>query len=118
LSSTEAEYIAGGHTTKEAVWLRRLLSDLEQDSAEPMTIHVDNQSSITLVHNPEFHDRMKHIDIRHHFLREKVENNEISLEYLPTNEQPADLLTKGLTCNKHETFTQKIGLLIATHNTD
>ena len=103
---------------KEAVWLRRLLSDLEQDLAEPMTIHVDNQSSIALAHNPEFHDRMKHIDIRHHFLREKVENNEISLEYLPMNEQPADLLTKGLTRNKHKTFTQKIGLLIATHNMD
>ncbi len=83
-----------------------------------MTIHMDNQSSIMLVHNPKFYDQMKHIDIWHHFLREKVENNKISLEYLPMNKQPANLLTKGLTCNKHETFTQKIGLLITTHNMD
>src|SRR5216684_9113996 len=110
LSSTEAKYIAGGHAAKEAVWLRRLLSELKQDTTEPTTIHIDNQSSIALAHNPEFHNRTKHVNIQHHFLREKVEDGEISLEYLPTNEQPADLLTKGLGCEKHETFTKMIGL--------
>jgi len=63
LSSTEAEYIAGGHAAKEAVWLRQLLSDLKQNTTEPTTIHIDNQLSITLAHNPEFHDRTKHVDI-------------------------------------------------------
>ncbi len=68
LSSTEAEYIAGGHTAKEAVWLRRLLSELGQDMTEPTILHIDNQSSIALAHNPKFHDRTKHVDIQHHFL--------------------------------------------------
>jgi hypothetical protein len=56
LSSTEAEYIVGGHATKEAVWLRRLLSDLGQNVTELTVLHIDNQSSIALAHNPEFHD--------------------------------------------------------------
>ena len=118
LSSTEAEYIAGGHTAKEAVWLRRLLSELGQDMTEPTILHIDNQSSIALAHNPKFHDRTKHVDIQHHFLREKVENNELLLQYLPTNEQPANLLTKGLSREKHETFTKKIGLYTTICNMD
>src|SRR5216684_2184647 len=118
LSSMEAKYITGGHAVKEVVWLRQLLSELKQDTIEPTTIHIDNQSSIALAHNPEFHDRTKHIDIRHHFLREKTESGEILLEYLPTNEQPADLLTKGLNHEKHETFTKILGLCNAIHNTD
>src|SRR5258708_36659895 len=118
LSSTEAEYIARGHAAKEAVWLRRLLSKLKQDTTEPTTIHINNQLSIALVHNPEFQNITKHVDIWHHFLREKVKDGEISLEYLPTNEQPADLLTKGLGHKKHETFTKMIGLHSTAHNTD
>jgi hypothetical protein len=83
---------------------------------KPMTIHMDNQSSITLAHNPEFHDQTKHVDIYYHFLREKIKNEELSLEYLPTNEQPADLLTKGLCCDKHKTFMKKLGLHTTTHD--
>ncbi len=118
LSSMEAKYITGGHAVKEVVWLRQLLSELKQDTIEPTTIHIDNQSSITLAHNPEFHDRTKHVDIWHHFLRKKVKDGKISLEYLPTNKQPADLLTKGLGHKKHKTFTKIIELCSITHNTD
>jgi hypothetical protein len=63
LSSTEAEYIAAAHTTKEVIWLRRLLTDLGLDLDSPTTLHVDNQSAIAIAHNPEFHDRAKHIEI-------------------------------------------------------
>jgi hypothetical protein len=54
--------------------------------------------------------------IHKYFLREKIENEELSLEYLPTNEQPTNLLTKGLCHNKHETFMKKLGLHATTHN--
>jgi hypothetical protein len=70
LSSTEVEYIAAAHasdTTKEVIWLRRLLTDLGLDLDSPTTLHVDNQSAIATARNPEFHDRTKHIEIRHHF---------------------------------------------------
>jgi hypothetical protein len=92
----EAEYIAGMYAAKEVVWLRCLLSKLHQCTAKPITIHIDNQSSIALAHNSEFHDCTKHVDIWYHFLHEKVKSGEITLQYLPTNSQPADLLTKGL----------------------
>jgi transposase InsO family protein len=110
LSSTEAEYIAAAHATKEVVWLRRLLIDLGLDLDSPTTLHVDNQSAIAIARNPEFHDRTKHIEVRHHFLRHKVEGKEIHLEYIPTEEQTADILTKGLVREKHERFSTAMGL--------
>jgi Reverse transcriptase (RNA-dependent DNA polymerase) len=110
LSSTEAEYIAAAHATKEAIWLRRLLTDFGIDTYSPTTLYIDNQSAIAIARNPEFHDRTKHIDIRHHFLREKVEDNQVALEYVPTNEQIADVLTKGLVRDKHDRFFIGMGL--------
>jgi hypothetical protein len=110
LSSTEAEYIAAAHATKEVVWLRRLLNELGQAPRDPTLLHVDNQSAIAIVQNPEFHDRTKHIDVRYHFLRQKVDSRDILLTYLPTEDQIADALTKGLTCAKHEHFSREMGL--------
>jgi hypothetical protein len=110
LSSTEAEYIAAAHATKEVIWLRRLLTDLGLDLDSPTTLHVDNQSAIAIVRNSEFHDRTKHIEIRHHFLRQKVEEEEIHLAYIPTEDQTADILTKGLVREKHERFSTAMGL--------
>jgi hypothetical protein len=109
LSSTEAEYIAGAHAAKEAVWLRRLLTDLNFPFSAPTLLRIDNQSAIAIARNPEFHDRTKHIEVRHHFLRQKVEANEIDLEYVPTNDQVADVLTKGVCREKHERFSAAMG---------
>jgi hypothetical protein len=110
LSSTEAEYLAGAHAAKEAVWLRRLLGELGQDTHLPTALHIDNQSAIAIARNPEFHDRTKHIDVRYHFLRHKVEAEEIELPYVPTEDQIADVLTKGLVREKHERFAKEMGL--------
>ena len=96
LSSTKAKYIAGAHTAKEAIWLGRLFMGLQQPSSFPIPLHIDNQSAIAIAKNPEFHDRTKHINIRYHFIRHKVESGDITLDYMPTNDQPADVLTKGL----------------------
>ena len=62
----------------------------------PITVFEDNQSCISLAKNPTFHARTKHIDIRHHFVREAVENELIELVYCPTEEMIADILTKPL----------------------
>ena len=110
LSSTEAEYIAAAHATKEVVWLRRLLTELSLDLSPPTILHVDNQSAIAIARNPEFHDRTKHIEVRHHFLRHKVEAEEICLEYISTEDQVADVLTKGLVREKHERFSGAMGV--------
>ena len=110
LSSTEAEYIAGAHAAKEVVWLRRLLSELGLTSDNSTTLLMDNQSAMTIARNPEFHDRTKHIEVRYHFLRVKVENGELELEYVPTGEQVADILTKGLGREKHLKFSEGMGI--------
>lgn len=110
LSTTEAEYIAASAATKEAIWLRYLLKDIIEEVGEPTVLSVDNQSAIRLIRNPEFHKRTKHIDIRYHFVREKYVNGEIKLEYVPSEEQLADIFTKPLARDRFETIRYKIGV--------
>ena len=87
-----------------------MLSELGQAPDTPTHLHVDNQSAIAIARNPEFHDWTKHIDVRYHFLCQKVDSEEILLTYLPTDDQVADVLTKGLVCTKHEHFSKEMGL--------
>ena len=96
LSSTEAEYMASTQATKEAVWLRHLLAELGYPQDGPTIIQEDNQGAIAITCNPCHHERTKHIDIQYHFVREKTEDGTVLLEYCPTEEQVADLLTKPL----------------------
>jgi Reverse transcriptase (RNA-dependent DNA polymerase) len=95
LSSTEAKYMAGAHAAKEATWLKNLISEIwkDQDTDSPITLYIDNQSAMSIAKNPEFYDRTKHIDVRHHFLWQQVDLKAITLKYMPTNEQVADVLT-------------------------
>jgi hypothetical protein len=97
--------------SKEAVYLRRLLGELNSQSGEPVVIFNDNQSAGKLVNNPVFHSRTKHIDIRYHFVREAAESGAIDVQYLSTDEMPADILTKGLFQPKHLKFAAKMGLV-------
>ncbi|THH33390.1 hypothetical protein EUX98_g798 [Antrodiella citrinella] len=91
VSSTEAEYMAGASAAKEAVWLRMFLSQLGQLTSAPTPLHIDNQSAIFLSKDSTFHERTKHIAVRHHFIREKVEDGEIEPLYVPTGDQVADV---------------------------
>ncbi|MGV7994806.1 Ty1/Copia family ribonuclease HI, partial [Mycobacterium kansasii] len=95
LSTAEAEYIAAGNACTQLVWMQRMLSDYEikQDS---MLLYCDNSSAINISKNPIQHSRTKHIDIRFHYIRELVEGKIISLEYIPTEDQRADIFTKPL----------------------
>ena len=88
LSSTEAEYMALTQACKEAMWVRRFMREIQsiskqklQQTIPPITIFADNQGSIALAKNPEFHSGTKHIHIQQHFIREKVEEEEVRLEY-------------------------------------
>lgn len=100
LSATEAEYVAAATACKEAIWLRQLLTDPELLTDKHVDLSVDNQSTIRLIHNPEFHQRTKHIDIRLHFIREKVENKIIKIKNVPPNKQLSDIFTKSLPKNR------------------
>jgi hypothetical protein len=96
LSSTEAEYMAACAAAQEAVFLRRLLTDLGYVQYGPTVIHADNQGCIALSKNPIHHKRTKHIDVRYHYVRDLVDDGVVQLEYIHTNEQLADVLTKAL----------------------
>jgi len=110
LSTTEAEYMAITHATKEAVWLRTLLKELGYEQTGATTIYEDNQSCISLAKNPVHHARTKHIDIQHHFIREKVESKEIDVVYMPTDDMVADALTKPLPRPKFSKLVGEMGL--------
>ena len=110
LSSTEVEYIARAHTAKEVIWLRRLLAELGIPDHNQTTLHMDNQSTMAIAKNPQFHDWTKHIEVQHHFLQHKVKEEEILLKYFLTNDQVADILTKALNREKHTKFVKEMGL--------
>lgn len=95
---------------KEAIYLKRFLSELGSNISEPITIHNDNQGAQKLALNQIYHNRTKHIDIKHHFVREAVKSGVIVLEYLPTGEMLADILTKGLPGSSHRRWIGELGL--------
>ena len=109
LSTTEAEYIAMCHASKEAIWLRQLLADINYKILGPTSIYGDNQGCIALSKNPSDHARTKHMDIKYHFVREKVEQQKIVLSFCPSEDMAADAFTKGLTKEKHQRLIKKIG---------
>jgi hypothetical protein len=94
-SSTESEYMAASEAACEAIWLRTWLKEVFNQEI-CIKMFCDNQSAIALSKNDTFHQRTKHIDIAYHFIREKVDANQIKIEFVPTKEQQADILTKNL----------------------
>uniref|UniRef100_A0A0A9YPH4 Copia protein n=1 Tax=Lygus hesperus TaxID=30085 RepID=A0A0A9YPH4_LYGHE len=107
LSSTEAEYVALSSAVCEAISLNGVVNDLGLKSDFVMLFE-DNQSCIHLARNRENSKRIKHIDIKHHFIREKVDEGVIKLNYVSTSEQNADILTKGLDKQSFEYLRKKI----------
>lgn len=110
LSSMEAEYIALAHAAKEAIWLRNLLNELEFRQPNPTIVHSDNQGAIAFAHDSQFHTRSKHIDIRHHFIRDTISNGDISTVYVPSESNCADLLTKPLARPSHSRALDLLGM--------
>ena len=110
LSTTEAEYVALSTATQEAIWLRRLLTDVGGPLEEPIVINEDNQGAIAMAKNPVGHARTKHIDIRYHFVREGVQNGAIFLNYVATDEMIADILTKPLPKHPFEKLVIGLGM--------
>ena len=110
LSTSEAEYMALGSATQEAIWLRRLLFDLNVNVQDQTEIKVDNQGTIAMSKNPVGYKRTKHIDIRYHFVREAVQDGSIRVTYCPTNDMLADIFTKPLPKTRFEKLRDGLGI--------
>ena len=108
LSTTEAEYMALGMATQEAIYLRRILKSLGCEQMRPTVIHEDNAGCIAMSNNPVMHKRTKHIDIRYHFVRDAIARGDIALKYVPTDKQLADALTKAVPKPKIEYFRDHV----------
>lgn len=109
LSTTEAEYIACTIAVKEIMWMKTFLDELKVKIDTGAILRCDNQSAIRLIRNSELHQRTKHIDIRHHFIRERYEEALFDVEYVPTGKQLAYIFTKALTKDKHQSLSREIG---------
>jgi hypothetical protein len=103
LSSTEAEYVALSEITKEIMFVKQVLETMNITIKLPITVRVDNVGAIYLSNNFSLGQRTKHIDIRHHFVREFVEDGIIKTLFIPTNDNDADIFTKN---TSEETFNR------------
>ena len=110
LSSTESEYIALAEAAREAIWLRNLLHGLEYTQPQPTKLYGDNSGSLAIANNPQYHKRTKHFDTRNHYIRQRVEKGQIELEFCPTANMTADILTKALPKPKHHIHSTELGL--------
>jgi hypothetical protein len=110
-STAEAEYIAVCTAICKAVWLRKLLTRLFGQMLDPTMIHCDNQSWVKLSENPASHDRSKHVEIKFHYIQDMVKRKAILVQYLPTDELIANVLTKPLAKSKFEYFHDELGVV-------
>ena len=110
LSTAEAEYVALSQATQEVTWLRELFKDLHNKQTDPTIIYEDNQAAISIAESPQYHSKTKHIDIKYHYVREKVFDNTIKLIYCPTNNMLADMMTKGLSRDKYTDLRKMTGI--------
>jgi hypothetical protein len=106
----EAEFMAASEASREAAWLEKLNRDLGDPTAPP-TLYSDNQSAITLIHDPKYHARAKHIDIRYAFIRnDMVAKDRLIVVHIPGSDQPADILTKQLPVEATRRHLKTLGM--------
>ncbi|XP_070014192.1 secreted RxLR effector protein 161-like [Nicotiana sylvestris] len=110
LSTYEAEYIAATSCTCHTIWLRRLLKELNLPQIDATKICVDNKSAQTLVKNPMYRDRSKHIDTWYHFIRECIAKKEVELKFVKSHNQVANIFTKLLKLKDFQRLRSNLGM--------
>jgi len=116
LSTAEAEYYAAGHASKEIAWQRNLLEEIGFKQQEPTPLLCDNKSTIMMVHNPVFHARTKHIELKYHFIRKEFKQKKIRLLSVPSADELADFLTKPLKAEALQLNRKRIGVCSLPRN--
>ena len=114
LSTAEAEYVTAASCCTQLLWMMQTLQDFQISCTPPISILCDNTSAISISKNPVMHSKTKHIPIKYHFLREQLLEQKVKLEYVPSKEQVADILTKPLPRETFEYLRQKMGVVDAS----
>ncbi|MBW0526230.1 hypothetical protein O181_065945 [Austropuccinia psidii MF-1] len=109
-SSTEAEYRSYLSAFHEGKWLSLLEGEVHKENPKSITIYNNNQGAINRAKNPIYHSRTKHIDVHYNSIRDLINNHEVNLKYLETEELVADCLTKALDRIKQQKFNKYMGL--------
>jgi len=110
LSTNEAKYIAVGHACAQSIWLKHQLMDYGV-KLEKVPLYCDNTSAINLTKNPIQHSKTKHIEIRHHFIRDHIQKVDIEIMFVKTENQLADLFTKPLARDRFNKLRTELGVL-------
>eukprot|EP00253_Pinus_taeda_P012236 PITA_12236 len=110
LSSAEGEYRGAVEASKEALWLRQILSEFGFEQQHPTTLWCDNQSAIQLCKDPVQHQRRKHIELHMHFIRKLIHDHVLEVQYCSTDDQVADIFTKALTESKFTKLRYMLGV--------
>ncbi|KAI3456021.1 hypothetical protein Pfo_012684, partial [Paulownia fortunei] len=110
-SSAEAEYRAMAHEIREMLWLKRVLEELKMPLNMPMKLYCDNKAAISIAQNLVQHDCTKHREIDRHFTKEKIDDGAICMPFVPTTQQVADILTKGLFRPNFKLLVSKLGMI-------
>ena len=116
LSSCEAEIVAASEAGKEAVHMSRLATELKLHDGSPIDLHMDNRAGIDVAYNPEHHTRMKHVDRRHFYVRELVEQHRIRVPFVSTVNNIADFFTKPLPKKQFIAMRDRIMNSAPTHH--
>lgn len=111
-SSTESEYYALTNTIKEAIWIKLFLSLTSLPSPAPFPILCDNQSTCTIANTDSISSRTKHIDVRHHFIRQHLNDGSFITKWVPTSDMTADIFTKPLLSTLFLRHRDNLGLVI------
>jgi len=114
LSTAEEEYVAAASCCTQLLSMMQTLQDFQITCTPPISILCDNTSAISISKNPVMHSKTKHIPIKYHFLREQVLEQKVKLEYVPSKEQVADILTKPLPRETFEYLRKKLGVVDAS----
>ncbi|KAL2325574.1 hypothetical protein Fmac_024632 [Flemingia macrophylla] len=110
LSTAEAEYIAAGSFCAQSIWLKQQLQDFGL-KLHNIPLKCDNTSAIKITKNPIMHSRTKHIEVRHHFIRDHVEKGDCDIEFVNSEDQLADIFTKPLAKERFFNLRTKLGIL-------
>ena len=96
ISNAEAELRSMAHGICEIMWMKMLLEEIRAEVQKPILLHCDNKAAISIAHNLVHHDRTKHVEVDRYFIKEKIEERLITVNYIPTTHQTAKILTNAL----------------------